>query len=284
VQIVLSASRRTDIPAFYMDWFMEGIEKGRFAVRHPYTGRTREVAAGSDRVHSIVFWSKDFGPFLTGGFGERLVRAGYHLFFNFTVNSQTPRLEPRTPPLGGRIAQMGELAKRFGADIVQWRFDPICFYRENGCGARDNLGDFPRIADAAADFGIRRCVTSFVDLYAKVRRRVSQTPGFSLLDPPLAQKVSVLENMAGVLAKRGIALLTCCESEVLGAAAKDTGIRAAACIPSDLLMKRFGGRLSLQKDGGQRKEKGCGCRVSVDIGSYRDQPCRHNCLYCYANS
>ena len=80
MQIVLSASRRTDIPALYMDWFMMGIEKGRFSVRHPYTGKMREVPAGTDRVHSIVFWSKDFGPFLVGGCGERLQRAGYHLF------------------------------------------------------------------------------------------------------------------------------------------------------------------------------------------------------------
>ena len=98
----------------------------------------------------------------------------------------------------------------------------------------------------------------------------------------MPEKAALLENMAGQLADRGIALFTCCEPEVLAAAAPETGVRSAACIPSDLLMRLYGGRLSLQKDGGQRGAQGCGCRVSVDIGSYRDQPCAHRCLYCYA--
>jgi hypothetical protein len=282
VQIVLSASRRTDIPAFYMDWFMQGIEKGRFRVRHPYTGEVRSVEAGADQVHSIVFWSKDFGPFLSGRCGERLQRRGYHLFFNFTVNSPDRRLEPRVPPLKDRLDQMGALAAHFGAASVQWRFDPICHYRSGKNGGSDNCGDWLPIADRAAECGISRCVTSFLDLYTKVRRRTDAIPGFVFVDPPLHEKAAILEKMAGRLAERGIALFTCCEPEVLAAAAPEANVRPAACIPSDLLMRLYGGRLSLRKDGGQRRAQGCGCRVSVDIGSYRDQPCGHRCLYCYA--
>jgi hypothetical protein len=281
VQIVLSASRRTDIPAFYMAWFMRGIETGRFSVRHPYTGALRSVDAGVDRVHSIVFWSKDFGPFLKDRCGERLRQAGYHLFFNFTVNSESPRLEPRVPPLHQRLGQMVELAARFGPECIQWRFDPICFYR-TAKGDSDNRGDFLRIAEAAAGCGVSRCVTSFMDLYAKVRRRTEAVPGFSFVDPPLNKKAALLEEMAAQLAEKGIDLFTCCEPAVLAAVAAEMGIRAASCIPSDLLMRLYGGRLSLQKDSGQRRSNGCRCRVSVDIGSYRDQPCGHRCLYCYA--
>lgn len=264
-----------------MAWFMEGIERGRFSVRNPYTGALRSVDAGTDRVHSIVFWSKDIDPFLEGRCGERLRRAGYHLFFNLTVNSESPLLEPRVPPLKHRIAQLQELAARFGPECIQWRFDPICFYR-TAEGGGDNLGDFLRIADAAAGCGVSRCVTSFMDLYVKVRRRAEAIDGFSFLDPPLAEKAVLLDQMAGRLAARNIDLFTCCEPEVLAAAASGKRVRAASCIPSGLLMRLYGGRLSLQKDGGQRRSKGCGCRVSVDIGSYRDQPCGHQCLYCYA--
>ncbi len=282
MQIVLSASRRTDIPAFYMEWFMQGIREGRFSVRHPFTGAVREVAAGVDRVHSIVFWSKDFGAFLAGGCGERLQRAGYCLFFNFTVNSADALLEPRVPPLERRIDQMAELAARFGADCIQWRFDPICFFRDAAGAVSDNRRDFLQIAEAAAGAGISRCVTSFLDLYAKVRRRATAIPGFGFVDPPLGKKAAVLARMAAALSDRKIDLYTCCEPEVLSAAGRKSPVRAAQCIPGKYLMALFGGRISLRSDGGQRKSRGCGCRVSVDIGSYRDQPCGHRCLYCYA--
>jgi hypothetical protein len=265
-----------------MAWFMRGIERGHFSVRHPFTGALRRVYADAARVHSIVFWSKNFGPFLEGRCGERLGKAGYHLFFNFTVNSEAPLLEPRVPPLKQRISQMQEIAARFGPDCIQWRFDPICLYR-TADGDADNRGDFLRIADAAAGCGVSRCVTSFMDLYAKVQRRAEAMDGFSFVDPPVTEKAALLEEMAGRLAERSIRLFTCCEPEALAAAASEKGIRAAACIPGGLLMRLYGGRVSLQKDGGQRSAKGCGCRVSVDIGSYRDQPCGHQCLYCYAS-
>ena len=98
----------------------------------------------------------------------------------------------------------------------------------------------------------------------------------------MPEKAAPLEKVAGQPADRRIALFTYCEPEVLAAAAPETGVRPAACIPSDLLMPLYGGRLSLQKDCGQQRAQGCGCRVSADIGSYRDQPCGHRCLYGYA--
>ena len=84
---ILSASRRTDIPAFYLDWFMAGIQNGGFEVENPYNRRRRWVASRPHEVHSIVFWSKNFDAFLHRGIGETLERRGYHLFFNFTVNA-----------------------------------------------------------------------------------------------------------------------------------------------------------------------------------------------------
>ena len=82
MKTVISASRRTDIPAFYMPWFMERLLEGRFQVVNPFNNRSKVVSAGPDQVHSIVFWSKNFGPFIAGDFGERLEEMGYHLFFN----------------------------------------------------------------------------------------------------------------------------------------------------------------------------------------------------------
>jgi len=282
-QIILSASRRTDIPAFYMPWFMAGITQGRFEVLNPYNRIISNVPAGVDQVHSIVFWSKNFGPFLKGGYGEDLAARGYRLFFNFTVNTADRLLEPRVPSLPDRLEQMAQLCRRFGPQVVNWRFDPICFYTTAQNGRADNLNDFELIAGAAARMGIRRCVTSFMDDYAKIRRRTAVIPGFRFTDPPLAQKVSICLRMARTLATCDIGLQTCCEKEVLAALPAGSGIEKGRCIPADLLMALFGGRISLKKDTGQRVLAGCGCHASRDIGSYAWHPCPHDCLFCYAN-
>ena len=280
-QIVLSASRRTDIPAFYLDWFMEGIQRGFFEVVQPYSLRRRRVPATPDQVHTIVFWSKDFGPFLNRSIGERLQEAGFHLFFNFTVNSADPNLEPRVSPLDRRLEQLTELARRFSPTAVQWRFDPICVYLGPDGRSRHNRHDFETIADAAAAAGIQRCITSFVDLYAKVRRRAERV-GVTFEEPTLKEKTGILEWMASRLASRRMILETCCEAEVLSHLKPHSPVKAASCIPSHRLVALYGGHLSMRRDPGQRRQAGCGCRVSVDIGSYALHPCRHDCLFCYA--
>jgi hypothetical protein len=78
-------------------------------------------------------------------------------------------------------------------------------------------------------------------------------------------------------------LKLCCEKDVLAALPAETSVTQSACIPSELLVEFFGGNLDLKKDTGQRIQEGCGCNVSVDIGSYQLHPCYHNCLFCYAN-
>jgi len=282
-KIVISASRRTDIPAFYMEWFMDRIEKGYFEVTNPFNRKVSIVDARQEKVHTLVFWSKNFGPFLYGEFGDMLKRAGYNLFFNFTVNSDSALLEPNVPPLAERLDQMESLCRLFGSHSVTWRFDPICFYRSADGGIQDNLNDFSHIADRAFTCGIRRCITSFMDNYAKIQKRIAAISGFSFLDPPVAQKKEVVLSMEKDLGFRQIRLETCCEKELLESLPEYSSVARSSCIPNDLLVKMYGGRLSLKRDAGQRVKNGCGCKVSVDIGSYHLHPCYHNCLFCYAN-
>jgi hypothetical protein len=282
-KIVISASRRTDIPAFYLDWFMEGIDRGVIAVTNPYNQRRSEVSLTPDRVHTIVFWSKNFGPFLNGGAGRNLQRRGYHLFFNFTVNSENRLLEPGVPPLSQRLEQLRTLCDRFGPQSVQWRFDPICHYQSDRGGIRDNLHDFETIAGVAASAGITRCITSFMDIYPKIVRRLKSHPGLRLIEAPADQKARILNRMHQRLNAGGIQLFTCCEKEALAAIGPAAGIKPGSCVPNDLFLAMHGGSVSCRPDRGQRIGQGCGCLVSTDIGSYLDQPCLHKCLYCYAN-
>lgn len=281
--VVLSASRRTDIPAFYMNWFMAGIGKRSFEVVNPYNRRVSRVPASPREVHSIVFWSKDFGPFIAGGYGQRLERDGYRLCFNFTVNSPSAVLEPHVPPLAARLDQMRALCDRYGPRAVAWRFDPVVFFKAGDGVERSNLDGFERIAGVAAECGVERCITSFMDDYAKIRRRVAARPGFAFVDPPADRKIAVLKRMRDVVAPGGMRLETCCEKTLLEGLSGEAGIRAAACVSHRRLTALYGGCLADKKDRGQRVSRGCRCRVSVDVGSYALHPCYHNCLFCYAN-
>lgn len=282
-QIVLSASRRTDIPAFYMSWFMEQIQKGFFEITNPYNRKVSIVQATPERVNTIVFWSKNFNQFLHNNDGEKLQAMGYNLFFNFTINSHDRLLEPHVPPLADRLAQLTELGKRFGAQIINWRFDPICFYKNQGGKILNNLGDFSLIAGQAGDCGIKRCITSFMDNYHKIQKRVSALKGFYFIDPPLEKKITFLLKMEQHLAQLQISLFTCCEKSLTAQLPEESTILPSACIPNDFLMELYGGKLSLRKDSGQRINSGCTCRISIDIGVYHLHPCFHNCLFCYAN-
>jgi hypothetical protein len=281
IQHILSVSRRTDIPAFYMPWFMEQVTRGQIEVVSPYNRRVRQVAVSPQRVHAMVFWSKDFGPFLAERCGERLIEMGYHLWFNFTVNSRSPLLEPGVPDLNQRLEQLRQLCLRFGSTAVQWRFDPICHFITPAGVTATNLNDFPTIAAVAGECGIGTCTTSFMDHYRKIERRNRETLTF--FEPSAAEKISILLHMEQTLSSLGIHLALCCENEVLGRLPEGSTIKSGACISGRRIKAVHGGRVSLRQDAGQRKASGCGCTVSVDVGSYNLHPCRHNCRFCYAN-
>ncbi len=280
---VISASRRTDIPAFYMPWFMDREARGRFDLVNPFNGRVRTFEANPGTVHTIVFWSKNYDPFLSQGCGEALQRRGYNLFFHFTLNSAASDLEPRLPALDARLSQLAELSQRFGPACINWRFDPVCFYRRRGePRVRDNLGDFNIIAATAARLGLSRCTTSFVDLYPKVRRR-ARTQGLEFVTPSDEKRQQVLTMMVEVLAPLGIELATCCEARVHAETNGLHGVQPAACIDHGLLTALGGGGLSQRRDRGQRIKQGCGCHQALDVGDYHRHPCGHGCLFCYAN-
>ncbi len=286
-KIILSASRRTDIPAFYMAWFMEQINCGSFQVTNPYNRVTRTVDASPEAVHTIVFWSKNFAVFLNSGAGEILTRKGYHLFFNFTVNSDSRLLEAGIPPLEERLHQMGMLCRNFGPEAVAWRFDPICFFNDSAGQPGNNLADFSTIANGAGKLGVSRCITSFYDDYAKIRRRLACLKGSghgipTFVDPGPEKKLKLLLRMEGELKGNGIRLYTCCEKELAPLMPGGSTIKGSACIPGKYLKSLYGGNPDTKRDYGQRAKQGCLCTRSVDIGSYDSHPCFHNCSYCYA--
>lgn len=284
LKTVISASRRTDIPAFYMPWLMNCLELGYVETENPYNMRRSRVNLSPESVHSIVFWSKNYGSFLEGKYADRIKSMGLGMFFQFTINTPSPLLEPGVPALDQRLAQVSELAKIFGPEAVEWRFDPICFYADKRTRAiKNNLSGFETIAHFMAGVGIKRCVTSFLDIYSKLKKR-EKSGDFKFIDPDQVLKIEIIEYMVRTLKKLGMSLRFCCEPGLrFEIPSLGEIVSTGGCIDADLLMKIHGGNISKKQDKGQRAGKGCSCTESRDIGSYRTQPCFHRCLYCYAS-
>ena len=290
---IISASRRTDIPAFYMEWFMDRVHKGYFEVTNPYNKVSKKIDASPSRVHTIVFWSKNYEPFLESGAMNELKQMGYNLFFHFSINSETPLLEPEIPSLAKRLAQLEKLCENNDPGAISWRFDPVCYFKTSSGGiVNNNLSDFSIIAKKASEFGIKRCITSFADNYRKIKRRIQRlnnngVDAPQLIDISHAKKRKIIIRMADLLNKNNIELFLCSEKELfyeICAEDRDLyNIKESACISGPLFEELFGGRPLSKRDYGQRTKQGCRCTQSVDIGSYEAHPCYHNCLFCYAN-
>ena len=136
---VISASRRTDIPAFYLDWMIDHLRKGHVKVKNPfYPSQVSNVSLKKEDVHSIVLWSKDFSKFLK----QISEFSDYNLFFHFTIND-CKKLEPNIPSLNQRLLQMKKLTEEFNPELINWRFDPIVYWEEGG-EIKHNLGSFER--------------------------------------------------------------------------------------------------------------------------------------------
>jgi len=276
MQKVISASRRTDIPAFYLDWFLHRLRLGSFKLANPYNGKIRTVAVSKASVGAIVFWSKNFAPLL------KKVRelSGWPAVFNFTLNSENSLLEPGVPPLDERKEQIRSLARIYGAQAVRWRFDPVVFYNNDGV-ERNNLDSFEHLLEFAAGLGIDSCTVSFMDFYRKIAEREKHLPGFSFLYPDKERLIETAAWMAGLADRYGIRLFTCCEAGL--GDVKIENLAPGRCIDHDLIFRLYGAKLNCKQDMGQRKAAGCLCHQSVDVGSYREHPCLCGCLYCYAN-
>jgi len=267
MRTVISASRRTDIPAHYYEWLREGLERDEVEVTQPVNQRVSTVSLRDDDVHTLVLWSKDFGRVIRDlEFWRR-----HRLFFNFTLND-CDFLEPHVPPLEQRIEQMRILAESFGSERINWRFDPVVYWDD---GRRNNLSGFSVLADRMAAIGVRRCTFSFMTVYRKTILR-GRRLGIIFHDPPLEQKREVAEWLARETRRRGILLLNCCNAGLEGIENLERG----RCIDGRLLAELTGEPCPIERERTQRPQ--CGCTVSRDIGSYW-MVCGHACSYCYAN-
>ncbi len=265
--MIVSASRRTDIPAYYSEWFLERLREGYVLVRNPMNPhQISRVRLDPEAVDGIVFWSKNPAPLL-----DRLDELkNYAYYFQFTVTGYGPEIEPGLPDKERSIIPTFQrLADRIGPDRVIWRYDPI--FLSQTYSMEFHLRRFEALAEQLSAF-TRKCTVSFLDLYRNTRRNLS---ALALTDFPSGLQERLAGSLAEIAKRYGLCMDTCAEKIDL----QKYNIAHARCIDGQLFSRLLGCPVEIGKDKNQRPE--CGCVESVDIGAYNT--CRNGCRYCYAN-
>lgn len=277
--LIISASRATDIPAFYADWFFRRLDRGYVSWRNPFSGQDSYVSFVNTRF--IVFWSKNPAPLLPCL--PMLKERGIGCYIQYTLNDyEAEGLEPSVPTLAQRIDTFRRFVDALGIGAVVWRFDPIILTDKINIDTL--LHKIAHIADVLAGY-TEKLVFSFADIdsYKKVSRNLRQS-GINYREwdeesmRDFASRLSALNRN-----KWKFRLATCAERIDLS----EYGIEHNRCIdpelisrfaPDDDILQNF--LYIARTDTGQRKA--CGCILSKDIGAYNT--CPHGCLYCYANT
>jgi len=265
---VISASRRTDIPAFYSAWFVQRLKEGSVAVQQPYTGKIIRVSLKREDVSAIVFWSKNYAPLIEKL--ESIELTTKNLFFHFTITA-AQELEPEVPDYRNAVRDYLYLAKRYSFRQIVWRFDPLCItdklpfevYRERFLCCAELLK-----GHAAT------CIISFAHPYKKVIANFKKNMDHQLVELPMAQKRDYARSLSEIAGRFGIGLSACCNDYLVS-----NEIKKAACIDGALLSTLFNIPIDTRR-ASTRQE--CACTKSIDIGAY--DTCAHGCLYCYANT
>lgn len=266
--MIISASRRTDIPACYADWFFRRLEEGYVLVRHPMNPRrVSRVRLSPDVVDGFVFWTKNPLPML-----DRLSRLrDYAYYFQFTLTSYGRDAEPGLPSKRDvLIPAFRRLASLVGRHRVVWRYDPVFLSRTYTFGYHVHF--FERLAALLAPC-TEKCIISFLDIYRDTKRNMAP---LGLRDFPPDLQAALAGRLAEIARGYGIRLETCAERQDLSR----FGVEHARCVDAGLLGRI--GNASLKVEGDRHQRPGCGCAQSVDIGAYAS--CTHGCLYCYAGS
>ena len=266
--MIISASRRTDIPNYYSDWFYNRIRDGFVCVRNPMNPRQiSRISLKPELVDCIVFWTKNPAAMM-----ERLDELqSYRYYFQFTLTGYGKIAEPNLPDKNKVLIPLfQQLAKRLGERGVIWRYDPI--FLSSQYTPEYHIKAFSEIAGRLRKV-TKRAVISFGDLYAKNRKNMAE---LGMRQPKPEEILSMAAAMAGIAAQNGMEIVTCAEQIDL----QGIGVGHGSCIDQKWIEQLIGCRLKASKDSGQRPE--CGCIESVEIGTY--DTCLNGCRYCYANS
>lgn len=272
--MIISVSRRTDIPAFYTEWFMNRISEGYVLLRNPFNAhQVRRVSLRPEDVDLIVFWTRNpekLMPFLPS-----LESLGYRYYFQYTVTAYPRSIEKSVPSTQRAIQTFIALSELIGPRKVIWRYDPILI--SNVSSVEEHKRVFKKIAQNLAGY-TQDVVISFVDIYKRVSTNLNRVPDLAV--ERTFEESSALFELAAYLSdvarQYGMSVQSCAEAINL----EPYGVKHGKCIDDQLIRSLYPIEVSAKKDKSQRVP--CGCVESIDIGQY--DTCLHGCQYCYATT
>lgn len=268
--MIISASYKTDIPAFYGEWFLRRLRAGSCRMRNPYGGQWYDISLAQRDVDGFVFWTKNLGPFLSALAEVR--QRGYPFVVQYAINGYPRELESAVTDSARSVEHMRRIAETYGPRAAVWRYDtivttsltPFDFHRRN-------FAALARALEGTTD----EVVVSFAQIYKKTLRNMDAAArrfGFTWSDPDAEEKRTLLDELAACAASHGIRLTLCAQPELLTPHAAE-----ARCIDAIRLSDVAGRPIGASLKGNR---PGCACYYSRDIGEY--DTCPHGCVYCYA--
>ena len=262
--MIINTGMRTDIPAFYSEWFINRIKAGFVLVRNPYRPELiTRYELSSDVVDCIAFCTKNPAPMLK--YLEEL--KAYHQYWFVTITPYGKEIELNVPPKEDVMRDFITLSETVGINCVGWRYDPI-FIDETYTIER-HFTDFEKMCKTLSGY-TKVCVISFIDLYEKVKRNFPQAR-----EVTQTERIAIGEKFVQIAKNYGIKIKACAEGAELAA----YGVDCAGCMTRETFENAVGSHLNIPKRKSQRAQ--CNCVLGTDIGAY--DTCGHLCRYCYAN-
>lgn len=266
--MIISASRRTDIPAFYGEWFMNRIKENYVLVRNPFNKKqVTKLIIHPEIVECIVFWTKNPIPFMK--YIKDLMASHFNFYFLFTITPYSNDLEQNIPSTEKITDCFKKLSETIGPEKIIWRYDPVILTHELNYAF--HLRHFEALSQTLANY-THRCIVSFLTMYKKCQQNLKD---MEIITPAAEEKVNLLNQFIEIAELHKIRLQTCAIETLPGLNIDIKG----KCIDNELISDICKKAIPLKKDSYQRNE--CLCVESVDIGVYNS--CLGYCLYCYAN-
>lgn len=262
--MILHTGLRTDIPAFYAEWFVNRLQEGYVMVRNPYNPvQVTKYKISPEVVDVISFCTKNPVPFLP--YLDLLKEYGQYWFVTITPYGE--EIEPKVPEKEKVMEAFKLLSKQVGMDSIGWRYDPIFISEEYS--VRRHIEDFEKIAGTLSGY-TKTCVISFIDLYQKVLRNFPEVK-----EVKKEERIQLAKEFVRIGKKYGMTIKTCAEGTEL----EPFGVECSGCMTVPVYENAIQCALNVPKVKGARAE--CGCLLGCDIGAYNT--CGHFCKYCYAN-
>lgn len=269
--MIISASYKTDIPAFYGEWFRNRLRAGSCKMSNPYNRHQRmAISLRREDVDGFVFWTKNLAPFM--GVLDEVHDRGFPFIVQYTINGYPRALESRVLDAGRSVGHLRAVAAKYGGRVVVWRYDTIVFSTlTDAAFHRRNFAELASRLGGATD----EVVVSFMQRYDKTQRNMDEAArreGFGWEDPPDETKRVLLADLATIAGHHRMRLTICTQPQL-----RVPGVGEAHCVDGQRLMDIAGRRFRMKLKG---MREGCGCFESRDIGEY--DTCPHGCVYCYA--